>query len=48
MDVVDTIRHGLIKLKRRFLKTSNEYALLMQQSNLFHSFIAEGKKESIK
>ena len=35
---------GLIKLKMHFLKTSNESEWLMQQSNLFHSIIAEGKK----
>ena len=36
---------GLIKLKMHFLKTSNESEWPMQQSNLFHSIIAEGKKE---
>ena len=29
MDVVDTIWHGLIKPKMRFLETTNESALLM-------------------
>ena len=35
---------GLMKLKMCFFKTSNESALLIYQSNLFHSVVAEVKK----
>ena len=48
MDVVDTIGMGLINLKICFLKTSNESALLLYQSNLSQSAITEGKKEFLK
>ena len=39
---------GLIKSRICFLKTWNESAFFTKQSNLFHSVIAEGKKEFLK
>ena len=35
---------GLMELKIRFFKNSNESVLVIYQSNLFHSVVAEIKK----
>ena len=39
---------GLIKLRSIFQKEAYVLAFLISESNLFHSFIAYGKKEFLK